>query len=508
MSSPAEKLAASLEHLRALQKRGRVAIRGVDLSRTHRERLLANGFLREVVKGWYIAARPDQDTGESTTWFTSFWGFCADYLSVRLGDEWCLSAEQSIKLHVGNLSVPEQLVVRSPRARNQVTQLIHDTSVLDYQATLPSPDQRKQLDGLQVYRVATALLACPERVFRDNPIDMRSALSMIATPSVLLEPLLEGGHSTIAGRIAGALRNIGRSSDADDILKTMQAAGYNVRERDPFADSPAPNIDVRETSPHVYRLGALWQSMREGVLGVFPPPPSTSSDQASILEDMDRRYVEDAYHSMSIEGYEVSRELIEDIRRGSWDPDGDESHRSHRAAMAAQGYWLATKAVRTSVKAILLGSPPAQTVSQDHSTWFRELFRPLVTAGLMRPGELAGYRRIPVYIRQSRHVPPRYDALGDLMHAFFDLLEQEDEPSVRVVLGHYAFVFIHPYADGNGRLGRFLMNTMLVAGGYRWAVIPVERRKEYMSALERASVHQDIEPFASFLGGLVRSVDG
>ena len=57
--------------------------------------------------------------------------------------------------------------------------------------------------------------------------------------------------------------------------------------------------------------------------------------------------------------------------------------------------------------------------------------------------------------------------------------------------------------DGNGRMGRFLMNAMLASGGYPWTVIPVEKRDEYMQALEEASVRQDIGPFAKFLGDLV-----
>lgn len=82
-------------------------------------------------------------------------------------------------------------------------------------------------------------------------------------------------------------------------------------------------------------------------------------------------------------------------------------------------------------------------------------------------------------------------------------IEEEPEASVRAVLGHFIFVFIHPYMDGNGRIGRFLMNAMLASGGYPWTVIPVERRDEYMQALEKASVDQDIAPFAAFVGYLV-----
>ena len=49
MASPHEKLAESLEALRALQDRGVVAVRSGDLTRTHRERLVKNGFLQEVM---------------------------------------------------------------------------------------------------------------------------------------------------------------------------------------------------------------------------------------------------------------------------------------------------------------------------------------------------------------------------------------------------------------------------------------------------------------------------
>src|SRR5271155_304604 len=85
-----------------------------------------------------------------------------------------------------------------------------------------------------------------------------------------------------------------------------------------------------------------------------------------------------------------------------------------------------------------------------------------------------------------------------------EILSKETEPVVRVVLGHFFFVYIHPYMDGNGRMGRFLMNVMMAAGGYPWTVIPLSARNIYMAALERASVGEDVAPFAEFLAGLVR----
>ncbi|MDE3253852.1 MAG: Fic family protein, partial [Bacteroidota bacterium] len=83
------------------------------------------------------------------------------------------------------------------------------------------------------------------------------------------------------------------------------------------------------------------------------------------------------------------------------------------------------------------------------------------------------------------------------------LLAEEKVASVRAVLGHFIFVYIHPYMDGNGRMARFLMNLMLASGGFPWTVIPVQERDAYMDALEKASTNQDIAPFAAFIGHLV-----
>ncbi|MGN6416981.1 MAG: Fic family protein [Pseudobacter sp.] len=73
------------------------------------------------------------------------------------------------------------------------------------------------------------------------------------------------------------------------------------------------------------------------------------------------------------------------------------------------------------------------------------------------------------------------------------------------VLGHFVFVYIHSYMDGNGRMARFLLNLMLISGGYPWTVIPVEQRDAYMQALEEGSVRQNIDPFARFIAALVEA---
>lgn len=86
------------------------------------------------------------------------------------------------------------------------------------------------------------------------------------------------------------------------------------------------------------------------------------------------------------------------------------------------------------------------------------------------------------------------------MPVLFDLLKEEPEASVRAVLGHFFFVYIHPYFDGDGRMARFLMNAMLASGNYPWTVIKLDKREQYMASLEKASVNNDITDFAKFIG--------
>ena len=503
MASPQEKLADSLQTLNLLQSEGKVAIRSSDLSRTHRERLLKAGFLQDVMKGWYIPSRPDDAKGESTAWYASFWAFCAAYLTARFGDAWSLSPEQSLLLHAGNWSVPRQLLVRSPKAGNNVMALAYDTSLLEYQAELPADDQTEIIDELRVFTLPAALVAAGPQFFQQYPTDARTALAIVKDASDVLSVLLAGGHSFVAGRIAGAFRNIGCDKMAEEVMKTMRSADYAVRENDPFEHARTLNVTTRALSPYVTRMQLTWLDMRETVIEVFPQAPGLAQDKDAYLNTVDEVYVEDAYHSLSIEGYRVSVDLIERVRSGVWNPDGNENDDAQRDAMAVKGYLEAFEAVKKTVADVLDGKNPGAAVDADHSTWYRELFSPSVRAGILAASDLAGYRNSPVHIRNAKHVPPRQDAVRDLMPAFFELIQNEVDAAARVVLGHFMFVYIHPYMDGNGRMGRFLMNVMLAAGGYPWTVIPVERRNDYMDALGAASTESNVRPFAEFLADLV-----
>jgi len=505
MATPNEKLAESLAVLQALQRKGRRVFRSDELSRVHRERLLRHRFVQNAMKGWLISSTPSARDGDSTPWYASFWEFCARYCDDRFEQQWHLSPEQSLLLHAENNVIPRQVVVYSPKGTNNTTALPFGTSLYDLkQPQMPSPADLAVRGGLRLYSQAAALVKVPQAFFIRHPIESRVVLASLADTSDVLRCLLGGGHSAVAGRLAGAFRHVGLGDAAGEIVATMKAAEYQVRETDPFASGQAFGVLRPTQAPIVARIEALWAAMRRPILEAFPKAPGLPKDEAKYLRFVDGIYRNDAYHSLSIEGYRVTPELVERVRAGDWDPGRHEGDRQSRDALAARGYWQAFQVVKENIGKIIAGANPGALVHAAHREWYRELFQPCVVTGLIAPTALAGYRNEAVYLRTSRYVPPRWEAVRDAMPALFSLLEQEPEPAVRAVMGHWLFGYIHPYPDGNGRVARFLMNTMLASGGYPWTVIRVEDRDGYLSALDRASIDMNIGPLTDFIAKRVR----
>ena len=508
MAKPNQKLAEALKALKRLQDKHNGVVESGDLKEAHRAILVEEGFLRQVMKGWYICANPRDREGDSTAWYASFWSFLSGYLGKRFGKRYCLNVEASLLLHTRSTVVPRQVTVIAKEGGTSVLALPHDTSLLIYADEKRVPRNRVDVAGLQVLPLPETLCKLGPQSFRSTPREAEIALNLIRDPGELLTVLLaDDGMVAAAGRLAGALRFVGRVDDADRIGRTMKQAKYDIRESNPFEISVPTLGNSRERSPYVMRLQSMWAGWRDDVLTLFPPAPGLPPSAEAYLSNVAERYRADAYNSLSIEGYQVSDALIERVANSGWNPEADEQDKRDRDALAARGYYLAFEAVKGSLAAILGGENPGQVARVGHHRWYGELFAPAVTVGILEPHQLAGYRNGPVFIRNSMHTPLPRDALVDAMQALFDLLVQEPEPAVRAVLGHHLFVFIHPYFDGNGRIGRFMMNAMLASGGYPWTVVRMKRRDTYLAALESASTGGDIKPFARFIAEEMREWD-
>lgn len=99
------------------------------------------------------------------------------------------------------------------------------------------------------------------------------------------------------------------------------------------------------------------------------------------------------------------------------------------------------------------------------------------------------YRPVQVYLRGSSYIPPPPDQVPRLMHSFLrelNLNPKNHDPIKLAALTHLDFESIHPFVDGNGRMGRLIANWVLMKNGYPPIVITKRERVRYFRMLEEA----------------------
>jgi len=103
------------------------------------------------------------------------------------------------------------------------------------------------------------------------------------------------------------------------------------------------------------------------------------------------------------------------------------------------------------------------------------------------------------------HVAPPHDRVPYLMRDLFDWLKNSDEHMlIKSCVFHYEFEFIHPFSDGNGRVGRLWQSVMLYAWREVFVVMPTEsivrdNQENYYKALEEAGSIGESTPFVEFM---------
>ena len=103
------------------------------------------------------------------------------------------------------------------------------------------------------------------------------------------------------------------------------------------------------------------------------------------------------------------------------------------------------------------------------------------------------------------HIAPPADRVRDLMSDLFGWLEMADDHLlIRSCVFHYEFEFIHPFADGNGRIGRLWQSLILGRLNPIFEHLPVENmvysnQKAYYHAINRSSDLGDSGPFIDFM---------
>ncbi len=318
----------------------------------------------------------------------------------------------------------------------------------------------------------------------------------------MAEALLYLKNLASVGRIIGAYDALGMQAESKKLETMMSGVFANIKPVNPFETAPVILGENRREAASAGRIRIMWQQMRQGDLDGFSCSPEFdlySRPLEETLAMVSEIYARDAYNSLSIEGYKVTPELIERVSNGDWSPESIEKDQQAKDALAARGYYDAFNQVKKSLIAAYNKEDINYLIDVGITQWYTSLFKPCVTAGIISEFDLAGYRKGPIYIRSSRHVPPASEQLMDCMTALKECIDKEESFAVKAILGHLFFGYIHPFPDGNGRTARFLMNFLFIVGGYNWVVIKQETKDQYMDALEAASGNENILPFAEFI---------
>ena len=119
---------------------------------------------------------------------------------------------------------------------------------------------------------------------------------------------------------------------------------------------------------------------------------------------------------------------------------------------------------------------------------------------------IGDYKTVPNNVVTSTgetyyYTPPEQveSAMGDLIDWYRAKEREGEHPIILAATFHYRFVRIHPFDDGNGRMGRLLMNMILIKHGYAVALIRSESRDEFINLLEQAGRTENLGDFISFI---------
>jgi len=493
------KLAEALERVKAIaDQNGANIVQSIQISRQDRTLLIRTKWLQEITKGWYLFTRSDLAPGDSAAWYASFWDFLKIYLHNRYQKNYCLSADISLSLQIGETLIPRQVIVIVPHG-GTILHLPFTTSILIYSDPENIPDEKIEFHGLQIMSLPYAICKVTPTFFSHQSETIEIALRTIRSPSDLSKILLKYHFMRAAERILGAYQFFGMPSEVRAIQNDLSSAGEIIKPENPFLKKNSIKNTEKFRSPYAARIKILWKKYRNTIIDIFPDPVGLIKNQNEYLDKVNEMYVYDAYNSLSIEGYHVTKELIEKVKNKNWNPDSNIMDATQKDVLAARGYYECFQVVKKTLIKILEHNSAAKWIKEDLSIWYQNLFAPCVRADIISATDLLGYRNDRVYIRNSRHVPPPKDAVIDSMEALFECLDEEEHAAIRAVLGHYFFVYIHPYMDGNGRIARFLLNAMFASGGYPWTVVRLSHRKEYINSLERTHTENNIDRFAKFI---------
>ena len=414
----------------------------------------------------------------------------------------------AVRLHLEDYSPPDVLTVR--HSSNRSRYVVKICEGLSVRLTAGPVDQRHVVNRRPM-GVDIPVEAPEETLLRLTGSDLRRNLDTVAMwlrTLIVSRPALEEAYARrprplVVKRLSHLARELHNDRFADQ-LDALLATVYSHRiGRGQTGVGKTLNVPQYIVSlPHaptvwLERHAATYAHFRETLskLAADFERKATRSSIPPLLERAREAKTYDTYHSTTIEGYRISPEEVSAILRNQ--PVGGHDPERVRSRMAIAGYGQAFERCLRILSETSGYVPISETLIAD---LYLDLFAPSVEAGIVSADDLRGYRTEPAHLRGSRYVPPAPEKVPALMSQYTQLTNTiVDRPVLRAIMAHLDFLTIHPYADGNGRIARFLMNLAMVGEGLPWTTIHADDRGVYFEALEAAQAGNDPVPFGRFI---------
>lgn len=239
--------------------------------------------------------------------------------------------------------------------------------------------------------------------------------------------------------------------------------GGNVITREKYLGSKVPkNIDaIKEEveQEHRSRIYSKLEKIRAGFQKEWGRIPESAKER-----ELEEIAVAFTYNTNAIEGSTITlpeaREILQD-------------------KMAPRKPLRDIKETESHAKVFLEMLAKKERITNDLLLrWHREIF-----GGTKQ--DIAGVFR-KYLIRIGPYVAPDWQDVKKLMSGFIEFINESNlNPVELAARAHYRFEKIHPFGDGNGRIGRILMNHVLWHSGYPMLIIEYKKRKAYYKALEK-----------------------
>lgn len=207
-----------------------------------------------------------------------------------------------------------------------------------------------------------------------------------------------------------------------------------------------------------------------------------STPESARLKELREFSVRFTYNSQRIEGSTLTLRETSQLLDDRVSPSGKPIEDS-KEAEAHQAVFLEMLKLKTDLSLRLV---------QD---WNWKIFKET------KPDIAGQIRRHGVRIGGSRFVPPSPVELQPMLNEFFGWCYRNRlslNPVEFAALVHLKFVTIHPFSDGNGRIGRLMMNFALHKHGYPMLNIEYSRRASYYHSLERSQLSGQERPFTNW----------